>query len=283
MTAEGVAWACLSAGDRDYHSGYIQVPASEQLQALDELRSEHSLQGAALNLVLPPEQYQVFQTERPAVEESELASAVRWKLGDLLDYPVEEAIIDTFEFPEDASRGRGSLINAVCARKSLLQAQVDRVMEAGFRLRRIDVAELAMRNLMVPLDPEARGVALLLLREHNGLLVFCRGETLYMARRIEVGLSSLRDASSQEHTVQSLALELQRSMDYYESQLRQVPPRTIFIAGQPAALPLAGMLSTNVTAEVVDLDWSLITGGEAPDHRSCVALGGLLGDTGVSS
>jgi len=250
---------------------------------LDELCSEHSLHGASLNLVLAPEQYQVFQTERPAVEDSELAEAVRWKLGDLLEYPVEEAIIDTFDFPEDASRGRGSLINAVCARKSLLQEQVERVQEAGFRLMRIDVAELAMRNLMAPLDPDARGVALMLLREHNGLLVFCRGETLYMARRIEVGLSSLRDASSQEQTVQSLALELQRSMDYYESQLRQVPPRTIHIAGQPAALPLAGMLSTNVTAEVIDLDWAAITGDEAPDHRSCLALGALLGGSGQST
>jgi len=63
-------------------------------------------------------------------------------------------------------------------------------------------------------------------------MVFCRGNMIYMARRIEVSLAQLRDAASQEQAVQALALEMQRSLDYFESQLRQVPSWTY--SGLPA-------------------------------------------------
>lgn len=54
-------------------------------------------------------------------------------------------------------------------------------------------------------------------------MIVCKGETLYLSRRLDVTSDDLRDAARQENAVQSLALEMQRSLDYYESQLGQVP------------------------------------------------------------
>lgn len=254
-----------------------------RVEQLSRLVDEEGLSRAGVNLVLPLDDYQLFQIDRPAVEEQELAAAVRFKLGDLLDYPVDEAIVDTFEFPEDASRGRGQLVNAVCARRSLLEEYVGVVQEVGLNIERIDIGELALRNIAARLDPEARGTALIYLREGHGHMVFCRGEMLYMGRRLDVSLAQLRDASTQEHAIQSLALEIQRSSDYYESQLRQVPPRVIHATGHPTALPLAGMLSTNINADVVEPDWEQVNGGEAPDSRACYALGAVLDTSEVAS
>lgn len=278
LASGGIAWALSGSGQDVVQTGFVEGDPDSRSQALQELVSERSLKGVAANLVLSQDQYQIFQAERPPVEANEMAEAVRWKLGDLLDYPASEAVIDTFPFPDDATRDRGKLINAVCARHELIGGHVEVVREAGLELNRIDVAELALRNLVAQADPEARGAALLYLSENHGHMVFCRGSMLYMARRIEVSMAQLRDAASQEQAVQALALEMQRSLDYYESQLRQVPPGRIQVAGHPEHLPLAGMLTTNVTAEVADFDWHAVLGADAPepDPRAGLALGALF-------
>ena len=277
LASDGIAWA-LMLGNQEIRTGFFEVDATSRPQALQELITEHDLKGAVTNLVLSQDQYQIFQAERPPVEANELAEAVRWKLGELLDYPANQAVLDTFPFPDDASRDRGQLINAVCAHQDLIGGHVELLHDAGLELNRIDVAELALRNLLAYADPEARGAALLYLSDNHGHMVFCRGNMLYMARRIEVSLTQLRDAASQEQAVQALALEMQRSLDYFESQLRQVPPGRIQVAGHPEHLPLAGMLTTNVTAEVVDFDWRVVLGDEAPEpnSRAGLALGALL-------
>ena len=278
LASGGIAWALRGSGYHGVQTGFVEGAPESRSRGLQELVAEQSLKGAGVNLVLSQDQYQIFQAERPPVESNELAEAVRWKLGDLLDYPASEAVIDIFPFPDDATRDRGQLINAVCARHDLIGAHVEVVREAGLELNRIDVAELALRNLIAHADPEERGAALLYLSENHGHMVFCRGNMLYMARRIEVSMAQLRDAASQEQAVQALALEMQRSLDYFESQLRQVPPGRIQVAGHPEHLPLAGMLTTNVTAEVADFDWRTVLGDEAPDPdpRAGLALGALF-------
>jgi MSHA biogenesis protein MshI len=278
LASGGIAWAVAGDGIHEVRTGVVEVESASRHEALQELITEHSLKGAVTNLVLSQDQYQIFQAERPPVEAHELAEAVRWKLGELLDYPANQAVIDTFPFPDDATRDRGKLINAVCAHQELIGGHVEFIREAGLELNRIDVAELALRNLLAYADPEGRGAALLYLSENHGHMVFCRGNMIYMARRIEVSLAQLRDAASQEQAVQALALEMQRSLDYFESQLRQVPPGRIQVAGHPEHLPLAGMLTTNVTAEVADFDWRVVLGDETPepDPRAGLALGALL-------
>lgn len=282
LASGGIAWAHASGGKQPPETGFIEVEAADRGRALSDLVDTRSLKGVAVNLVLSQDQCQIFQAERPPVEDQEMVEAVRWKLGGLLEYPASEAVIDTFPFPDDATRDRGQLINAACAHERTVGEFVETVHAAGLELNRIDIAELALRNLVARVDPDERGAALLYLSEKHGHMVFCRGTTIYMARRIEISLRQLRDARSQEQSVEALALEMQRSLDYYESQLRQVPPARIQVSGHPEALPLAGMLTTNVTSEVVDFDWSLVVGEEAdpPEPRAGLALGALLADWG---
>jgi len=282
FASEGIAWAHFVGRNQPPQTGFIDADTGNRIQGLKELMDERALKHTGVNLVLSQDQYQIFQAERPPVEDNEMAEAVRWKLGDLLEYPAAEAVIDTFPFPDDATRDRGQLINAACAHERVVGEFVETIHESGLRLNRIDVAELALRNLIARADPEERGAALLYLSENHGHMVFCRGTTLYMARRIEISLRQLRDATTQEQAVQGLALEMQRSLDYFESQLRQVPPGRIQVTGHPDALPLAGMLTTNVTSEVVDFDWTLVAGEETEslEPRAGLALGALLADRG---
>ena len=279
-----IAWAQALSRNQPLQTGIVEVETGNRAGALRKLVNDRSLKGANVNLVLSQDHYRVFQTERPPVEDREMAEALRWKIAELMEYPASAAVIDSFPFPEDASRDRGQLINAVCAHERTVGECVETVHEAGLELNRIDIAELALRNLIARAYPqEDSAVGLVCLSEHQGLIVFCRDDTLYMARRIDVSLRQLRDAASQEKSVEALTLEMQRSLDYFESQLRQVPPGTIQVAGHPAALPLTGMLTNSLTADVVNFDGSRVmgdaTGGFEPG--AALALGALLGESGV--
>lgn len=252
---DGIAWAVPGKHDSAL-SGFVDCLPAKREAVLQGLVEEHGWAGAPTTLVLPLDQYQVFQMDRPeGIEESELGDALKWKLKDFLDFSPSEAVSDVFPFPRDASRGRGELVNVVAARKSLVAELVELVREAGLDLDRVDIAELALRNLVCRLDENKRGAALVHLKDNYGQMVICKDSTLYLSRRLDVTSADLRDAARQESAVQSLALEMQRSLDYYESQLGQVPPAMIRLVARDSVLPLASMLSSYVAASIETLDW----------------------------
>lgn len=264
---DGIAWA-VSGGPASAGAGFMECLPAKRAAALEELVSRFGWSGATATLVLPLDQYQVFQMERPeGIDESELGDALKWKLKDFLDFSPSDAVSDVFPFPTDATRGRGEMVNVVAARKALASELISLVQTSGLSLEQIDIAELALRNLVCRLDESGRSAALVHLRENYGQLVICKNNTLYLSRRLDVNSEDLRDAARQESAVQSLALEIQRSLDYYESQLGQVPPARIRLVARDSVLPLASMLSSYVAAGVDTLDWQAAGLGEPLDSR----------------
>lgn len=273
---DGIAWA-KAAGTAEQAMGFVDCLPARRQEALSQLVADQNWAGAPATLVLPIDQYQVFQVERPeGVDDSELADALKWKLKDFLDFSPSDAVSDVFMFPKEACRGRGPLVNVVAARKSLVQEMIDLVSVSGLELEKIDIAELALRNLAARLDTANRGVALVHLRDRYGQMVICQGDTLYLSRRLELSYDDLGDASSQENAVQSLALEIQRSMDYFESQLGQVPPSTIRLVARDSVLPLNSMLSSYMAAGLAVPDWTEFGLNDGLDSRCLPAWSAAL-------
>ncbi len=246
---------------------FVACSAAERAGKLAELVSTHKLTGAACNLVLPPEQYQTYPVEKPKVDDSELADAIRWKVKDMLDFDLENAVTDAYAFPEDALRGRPPLVNVAVARKALIQGHVNVLRDSAMELNHIDVADLSLRNVCLKISgQEARPLALLYLRNGTGLMVLVKGDTLYLARHFDFSLDALNEPSQQDSVMQHLALEIQRSFDYFESQMAQVPPQELVLAGPDPSIPLTNMLGGTIAAKVVPFEWS-----------SCFTLDGTLG------
>lgn len=272
---DGIAW---SVGGKAPVTGFVECTPARRQAVLEDLVSENRLGGAETTIVLPLDQYQVFQLERPeGVDDVELADALKWKLKDFLDFSPSEAVSEVFPFPADAARGRGNLVNVVAVRRTVISELVSLADEAGLKLQRIDIAELALRNFLARLDDSGRGAALVQLKEHYGHMVIGQGMTLYLSRRLDVTARELREVSSQENAVQSLALEMQRSLDYYESQLGQVPPPVINLVARDSLLPLTSMLGSWLAAGTRTVDWGQFGFGDEPDSRCLVAWSSALG------
>jgi len=269
--------------------GHLQVVScmskkcdkSKFLTHLKEWVVEHNLNGQDCHVVLSSSQYKTYPVERPQVEDSEIADAVRWKVKDLLDYPIEDAVIDVYDFPTDALRGRPEQVSVVSSRTSTIQSLVNIVEEAGLNLITIDIIDLAIRNVANRLvEDKNQTAALLYLRAGDGMIVLIKNETLYFSRHFDFSLEALNDVEQQDNVIQHLALEVQRSFDYFDSQMAQVPPQFLYLVGPTPNIPLANMLGGSISAQVKVFDMSLCFGEQhkitQDDINGFAAIGSAL-------
>ena len=191
-------------------------------EATESLAKELGLsKGTAVTLVLPPEAYSLLLIEPPDVPFAEIKEAVRWRIRELLSFPAEEAVIDVFPFPEDAQRGRKTVF-VVAAHRPGLAERIEAIGPSRLVLRAIDITELSIRNLL-----EGAGTAPLAVLQATdgvGTITLLRGERVYLSRRIE-----LKDLTA-DRTIDQALLQLQRSLDYFESQLGQGLASAVVVA-----------------------------------------------------
>ena len=297
FTPEGIGFAHVSRGaglppvldDCDFE------PGGADAVTLGRLAGRHKRLRTPCSMLVGEDDYSLLQVDAPAVPAGELRAAVRWKVRDLIDFPVEEAVIDVFDLPPPKMAGRARSLYVVAAQSGLLAARVEALHAAGLRLEVIDIPELAQRNLAAELPEDATGVALLALGADSGLVTLTRARTLYLARRLELGLDALdgerpaasADAEPQGRTrdwLDALLVQLQRSLDFYESNFAQPPIGDLVLA--PMARPVAGMktyLAAQLGLRVRELDLNDLIDTRAPlavdlQARCLSAVGGALRD-----
>lgn len=224
--------------------------------------------------------YHLHLVEAPDVPEDELRAAIRWRIKDLIDFHIDDAVIDVFQLPAQSRGGPNHMMYAIATKSELIRAQVDELEACGLQLEVIDIPELSLRNIAALLEEEARGVALLYLGERSGILLLVRQGVLYLARRIDIGVGTLGKANGQRSAiVESLALEVRRSLDYFESHYEQNAIDVLYTAGPDPADQdrLGAELGISVRhidlAGVVDMDTEI----DAELQRLCLpAVGAAL-------
>jgi len=228
--------------------------AGGEAATLTRLRRELQLDRYRCTTLLKSGDYQIIQVEAPNVQPNEMKNAVRWRIKDMIDFPVDEATVDAVSIPSaEAAAGRAAQMIAVAARNQVIAAAVKPFNDADIPLEIIDVPEFAQRNIARFLEPEGRGVALLSLDDRGGLLTFSCGGELYQHRRIDVTLASLRGANpgegesaeirmELEGPYERLVIELQRSLDHFDRQFPRVAVAKLVISPVPGADRLRGYL-----------------------------------------
>jgi MSHA biogenesis protein MshI len=194
--------------------------------AVDKLRVSRTPVCA----VIGSEDYQIVQVEAPDVLPAELRAAIRWRLRDVINFEVEEAVVDVFETPDPARRTQGKMLYAVAAREAAIQRISSSLRAASKGFDAIDIPELCLRNLSALLPQDHKGVAMLALNDRFAQLVITRQGVMYLTRRIDTGRFGHDSRDGTTVDAGALALEIQRSLDYYESHYDQTPISDLVIA-----------------------------------------------------
>jgi len=266
------------SGDRLVHCAAAEYDDEDPARALERTVSRLDLSGHPAVAVLDESAYQLLHLEAPAVPPEEMADALRWRLGDLIDFPAEEAIIATL--PQHSDRGESRMVFALVARRSEVQRILDIITAAGLQPAAVEVRETALRNLTARIPDEAGGTATIHLDREDGIILLTHDEGLYLARRLETGSRRLAEGGTLE--LESVALELQRSLDYYERQLASAPAARALIA--PTSMdrgPLIDHINTNLNIAASALELSHILTIDCPADtdtlaRAALAAGGAL-------
>lgn len=258
-------------------------PGSGGNAATTVIRSA-GLPRAPVSTVLRADDYQLVLVEAPDVPPAELRAAMRWRLKETIDFPVEDAVIDVFDVPAQNRGGHGRMMYAVAAQRSAVERHAGALVEVP-TFDVIDVPELCLRNLATLLPAAASGVALLHLGEKMATIILVRGTTFYFARQVDLQATLAVAAENDPDArleVGSIVLELQRSLDYYERHFDQPPITRIAVSpsGKRASL-LAADLGGETGFEVETLDLAALlrceSSVEAAVHPGCLlAVGAAL-------
>ncbi|MDP9109930.1 MAG: agglutinin biogenesis protein MshI [Pseudomonadota bacterium] len=259
---------------------------------VDKLTRDLHLQRYQLTHLLNHGDYQLLTVDALNLPRDELKSAVRWRIKDVLDFPVDDAVIDVLDVPTDRSTPeRKGPIYAVAASAALIRQRQQLFDDARLPLQVIDIPEMAQRNLSALLEPQGRGLALLSCDHDGVLLTITFGGELCLARRFDVSLAQLQhaDVSARAGVYDRVTLELQRSFDHFESQFRFITVAKLMLAplGDESHALLAHLGGNlYMPVEAVRLE-SLFDCTQVPDllqparqQAFFTALGAALRDTG---
>lgn len=191
---------------------------------LKPIVKKYQLAQSNVSLLLDSRDYQLVQLEKPKVPDTELKEAVRWQLKDSINFPVEDATIDTIKIPHSQSTDIQEYVYAVAAPNSLVADLSNRLINNKANLKAIDIRMMAQRNIANLLAQEGQGEAILTFGKGSALLTFTYHGEIYNARRIEI------DEDKTSSSFEKISLELQRSLDGFEAKFRNIFIKKLLVA-----------------------------------------------------
>lgn len=281
----GVALAQVQTGrgkaGRILRNVFVEAAGqAAQVDALREWVRSYNLQKTPCICLVASDDRDIYQVERPEVEDAELVAAVTWKIKDLVNYDVANAVVDCYPMPLSKKNNQRQ-VGVVSARETVIGSYVESVKSCGMQLVALDIHELVRSNLQLVRNGTGQSLALLTLTAESGLLSIHHDTDLYVSRDIRVGTDQLAQASGEDpEAYDSMLLEIQRSVDYFESyfgigsvsSLRLFPPL-------PQVEKMA-MYLQNLTS--FDIEFVSVAGdGESTGlephcfHAYCAALRGI--------
>jgi MSHA biogenesis protein MshI len=277
----------VRSGDGASMAAFERVGVDDPHRALQALVKEAGAEGMAVEWVLDVGAYSLLQVEKPPVPPAEWIAALRWKVRDLIGFPVEEAVMDAFEVPGLDSRGRPPTLYLAVARKDALRPHLVAIEAAGLRMARIAIAELAWAEAVRRLSPGDDSQAALILDAHGGSMLALREGLLFVARRFEFDADDRRlldDVASADKArlFERIALELQRTLDYFDRTHQRPPPRRLLVLCGLEGLEglsdaLRGMLGLEIAEAPLETTWPALAPFAAAARARLAGLAAISG------
>ncbi len=213
----------------------------------------YDLKTLPVSWVLTSPEFKLLQIDKIDVPLHELSNAARWKVKDLIDYPVNEAAIDVFPIPPHGPGGHRKILSVVVTKKSHLQKGNDLFSSCGVHLNAIDISSLALMNVVKLLKNIPSEIALFHVSNSSCSVLLCSNKDLYMVHRVQIPVERLESDAKRISSV--LATELRRVYDYFIKQLGFPEPTALYFTPSiHSTKNLQEELSQDFSGEIKDID-----------------------------
>ncbi|PKM06898.1 MAG: hypothetical protein CVV14_10720 [Gammaproteobacteria bacterium HGW-Gammaproteobacteria-4] len=240
------------------------------------------LSGKGLDTVVVPHAQLVslMQLSIPPTPESERIGALKFRAREVSQVPIEDMLLDYVDVAGTRARGGEPPCYCAIASRERMTRLRDAVLRAGLHLHAIDVADMALSHVLGRAAGEGEAVSALVLGNQGLRFVIVNEGKLSLFRSSTLTAEHFRNGFS-EHLDQ-LLLEVQRTIDFYESHYTTPPPkRLLLMPDWPFTEALAEALTPalRVRPEPFSLDEILASsdrlGSPAPDLM-VLAVGAAL-------
>jgi MSHA biogenesis protein MshI len=240
IDTSGLSVVAIKKSDATWHleSATTQAltPSLSIEKQISDVLSQWDKQQCAVTLTLAQEAYHVVQTDKPDVPENDIIEALPWLLGDVVPFDASNIVLDYVDYPVKQRSGNQK-IDVFAASKAQLSSLVGTIEKHKSKhLKHIHVKEVLVSD-MLPDDDYAR---LIIVQEPSSepFIMIVRAKHIWLARRLRGYLPRLQEDTDLTHVADSLGLEIQRSMDFYESQLKQPPIKEVLFKTQFDCAPV---------------------------------------------
>jgi MSHA biogenesis protein MshI len=269
-----VGWTALDCGPDGIVGASVRTPSSTgakpqvvrigeseqrelEADALAQLAKRFPASGFRWSLPLNRGEYNLLVVAQPTVEAAEMRQSLRWSIGSMVDYPIDEAVIDWMAIPTvNYLPLRAQHVYAVAAKKEVVSRYTTTFERAGLELGAIDIRETAQRNIaaLVESNGEALGMLSVDVRGVQITVTF-EGE-LYLDRFMEWSLDTALtgDAESRRKHYERVSLHVQRSLDFVRRTLPFLNVSRIVLAPLPAPIELREAIANSTGERVEQLD-----------------------------
>ncbi|MCL5260537.1 MAG: pilus assembly protein PilM [Gammaproteobacteria bacterium] len=203
---------------------YPVISSSQRDKVLTNLITQNNLQRTDCNIVLHPNNYRLLMVNAPNVPENEIKNAVKWQIKDMINFSLDDTVIDIFT-PEEVQK-HVKKIYVIAAQKSFLEDIQLAVHNAGLKPVAIDIREFAARNIISRLAPLNETSTFIGIEPENTLMLTTKYNSIQFVRSIPIGFKICKANNS----CTPLITEMQRSLHYCDSELKLQPPKQFFIA-----------------------------------------------------
>lgn len=258
-----------------------------ELDALKRLKNAKRLSCNRCTTLLWHGQYQLLQVDAPDnakdMPHEELREAMRWRVKEMVDFPIETAGMDVIVLPPAGSHS--PQLWAVVANREALQSRVHLFQDAKIPLAAIDIPELAQRNIAALFEEPNRGLAVVAFDGKGGRLTISYQGELYTVRYLDVSGTDLASAQA-EAQYERVLLDIQRTLDNFDRNYSAIPLSRLLVGPLPGGERFIAYLAANLSLPVVSANLADVFDFEAvpglaevsAQYENWRALGAALRD-----
>ncbi|AUH71956.1 hypothetical protein [Legionella sainthelensi] len=195
-------------------------------KCLEQDINKHHLVGRSCQVILSPDLYQLLLVDMPEIPENELSKALRWQLKGLVDYPLNDIVVDAFAVPPHGAGGKRKKAFVAVTLQSALLHKVSLMESCLLNITAVSISELALSKLLSlqPISTETPIIVISSNDENCQHHLYYMGD-LYLFRTLPLNKTITQPHSSAN---QDILLEIQRTIDYCLMELKLPEPKQIF-------------------------------------------------------
>lgn len=241
------SWELIVNDDIDIVDGDTPAAVTALLLRYEKLAKK----SQPLQLVLGAGLVQEVSLEKPNLPEEEIAGALQWTIKDLVTLPAEDIVADYYDPPIQAAGSKN--IQVVVASRAFLMPILNVLHDAKFDIQGIVNSIQALTHWFTE---EQKLVLLTESPNQVSQLHIIANRQLVLNRELTRVRPLSRIAADETDELEVLALEVQRSLDFYSGQLRQAPLGHLGVAsGHAQAQQVASFLGAQLGLEHRVLDY----------------------------